>query len=93
MDQFAWIIGRSEAKRRCSARFVVLNEVKNHGNWAFIGNEFLKQNNALALKVPSAVVDEEYNFLFNPNHKDYKKLKITAIKKFKFDKRLFLTNE
>lgn len=59
-----------------------------HTQW--IGNEFLKQNKILILKVPSAVVDEEYNFLFNPGHPDFKKLKILSVNKFSFDKRLHL---
>ncbi len=56
----------------------------------WMGTEFLKQNKALILKVPSAVVDEEYNFLFNPTHSDFKKLKIIFINNFHFDKRLHL---
>ncbi len=59
----------------------------------FMGNEFIKQNKALILKVPSAVVNQEFNYLFNPLHKDFKKLKLLAINKFAFDKRLHLNNE
>jgi RES domain-containing protein len=57
----------------------------------WIGTAFLKENKKLLLKVPSAVVDDEYNFLVNPNHSDFKKLKIEAASHFKFDKRLHLT--
>lgn len=56
----------------------------------WIGSEFLKQNKNLVMKVPSAVVDEEHNFLFNPGHSDFKKLKIVTISHFQFDKRLHL---
>lgn len=56
----------------------------------WIGSEFLKQNKNLVIKVPSAVVDEEHNFLFNPGHSDFKKLKIVTISHFQFDKRLHL---
>ena len=56
----------------------------------WIGSEFLKQNKSLVLKVPSAVVDEECNFLFNPAHADFKKLKILSVNDFRFDKRLYL---
>lgn len=56
----------------------------------WIGSEFLRQKKALMLKVPSAVIDEENNFLFNPEHPDFKKLKILAINNFQFDKRLHL---
>jgi RES domain-containing protein len=59
----------------------------------WMGDEFIKSNEILLLKVPSAVVDEENNFIINPKHGDFKKVKITAVKKFTFDKRLFLKDE
>ena len=55
----------------------------------FIGNEFIKSNTNLVLKVPSAVVNEENNLLINPLHKDFKKVKITEVKTFRTDKRFF----
>ena len=54
-----------------------------------IGDEFVKQNEFLILKVPSAVIQGEYNYLINPNHKDFKKVNIKEIELFEFDKRLF----
>lgn len=54
-----------------------------------IGDEFVKQNEFLVLKVPSAVIQGEFNFLINPNHKDFKKVKIKSVEPFEFDKRLF----
>ncbi len=54
-----------------------------------IGNDFIKQNDFLVLKVPSAVIQGEYNFLINPNHKDFKKVRIKSVELFEFDKRLF----
>ncbi len=59
----------------------------------WMGTEFCKAGKALFLKVPSAVVDEEYNFIFNPLLKDFKKLKVISAKNFHFDKRLYLKNE
>lgn len=59
----------------------------------FIGSAFIKNNSAVALKVPSAIVDEEHNYIINPNHPDFKKIKIRISSKFKFDKRLFLIHE
>jgi RES domain-containing protein len=55
----------------------------------FIGDEFIKQQQSLILKVPSAVINEEYNFLINPLHPDFKKIKISKTKSFWPDKRLF----
>jgi RES domain-containing protein len=71
-----------------------LKKLKN--DWAedisytkFIGNEFVKSKSNLYLQVPSAVIQEEHNFLINPIHKDFKKLKIMEVKSFRTDKRLF----
>jgi RES domain-containing protein len=55
----------------------------------FIGDEFIKSKQALILKVPSAVVQEEHNFLINPVHPEFKKIKISKTKSFRPDKRLF----
>ena len=63
------------------------------GYTQWMGDEFMKSNDSLFLKVPSAVVDQENNFILNPKHADFKKVKIVAIKKIMFDKRLFLKDE
>ncbi|MDP2686575.1 MAG: RES family NAD+ phosphorylase [Aequorivita sp.] len=52
------------------------------------GGNWLKKQESLALKVPSAVLQKEYNILINPTHKDFKKLKIIEIDKMDFDPRL-----
>jgi RES domain-containing protein len=63
------------------------------GYTQWMGDEFVKSNESLYLKVPSAIVDPENNFILNPKHADLKKVKIVAVKKFMFDKRLFLKDE
>jgi RES domain-containing protein len=55
----------------------------------FIGNEFIKSMSDLVLKVPSAVIGEEHNYLINPLHADFKKIKIADTKQFRTDERLF----
>lgn len=55
----------------------------------FIGDEFIKSKQHLVLKVPSAVVQEEYNFLVNPLHAAFRKIKISKTKDFRPDKRFF----
>ena len=55
----------------------------------FMGTEFLKNKQSLLLKIPSAVISEENNYLLNPLHSDYKKLSISKSIPFKFDNRLF----
>lgn len=54
-----------------------------------IGDVFQAKGKFLVLKVPSAVVQDEYNFLINPMHPDKIKIKIVQIEPFAFDERLF----
>lgn len=59
----------------------------------WLGTAFIKDGESLVLKVPSAIVEEEHNFILNPSHPHFKHVKVTATKKFRFDKRLFLKDE
>ncbi len=54
-----------------------------------IGEDFLKLNKSFCLKVPSAIVHLENNFLLNPLHPDFKKIKIASTELLELDKRLF----
>lgn len=54
-----------------------------------MGDQFLQQKSHLILKIPSAVIPEENNFLLNPLHADYKKIKIKSSRSYGFDNRLF----
>lgn len=53
-----------------------------------IGDSFTKSNQSLLLKVPSAIVEDECNYLLNVNHPLLDKVKIIGSKPFLFDKRL-----
>lgn len=55
----------------------------------FIGDSFLASKKTLLMKVPSAIIPEEYNILINPLHPDSKKIKIVSANPFHFDNRLF----
>ena len=55
-----------------------------------IGNQWLLDNKTAVLKVPSAIVDREYNYLLNPKHADFSKIKILDVTPFNFDNRLKL---
>ncbi|MEC5158296.1 RES family NAD+ phosphorylase [Chryseobacterium sp. MP_3.2] len=52
-----------------------------------IGDDFVLENGAAILKVPSSIIPQEYNYLINPNHHDSKKIKITATTAMEFDSR------
>ena len=54
-----------------------------------IGEDFISKGEFLILKVPSAVVQGDYNYLINPFHKDFDKVRLISKEKFNFDERLF----
>lgn len=54
-----------------------------------MGDQFIKANKFAVLKVPSAVVQGDFNFLINPRHKDAQKIKWKSAEPFSFDERLF----
>ncbi len=53
------------------------------------GDQFVKDQNYALMKVPSAVVPGEFNFLINPQHADFSKIEIVKMESFSFDERLF----
>jgi RES domain-containing protein len=53
-----------------------------------IGDKWLAERETAVLKVPSAIIDLEYNYLLNSAHPDFNQIKIAAIKPFTFDSRL-----
>lgn len=59
----------------------------------FIGDDFVKDNEAAVLKVPSSIVKLEFNYLINPNHPDSKKIRVVSKKSLKFDERFKQTKK
>jgi len=55
-----------------------------------IGDSFVAEGKFLVLKVPSVVVAGDYNYLLNPAHPEFHKVKIKSIESFNFDERLFV---
>ncbi|GAB3428335.1 RES family NAD+ phosphorylase [Niabella aquatica] len=53
------------------------------------GDRFIKNRKHLALKVPSAVMPEEYNILLNPQHPHFEKVNIHYSRMLRVDERLF----
>lgn len=54
-----------------------------------IGDDFIDSGNECIMKVPSAVVQGDFNYLINPNHLSFKKIKIVDVTDFPCDKRIF----
>jgi RES domain-containing protein len=53
-----------------------------------LGGEWLERGDVAVLKVPSAIVTEEWNYLLNPLHADFRKFRVSAPKPYNFDQRV-----
>ncbi len=53
-----------------------------------IGDVFIAEGKMLALKVPSVLAPDSYNYLLNPNHELFGMMKIIQSEEVKFDQRL-----
>ncbi len=53
-----------------------------------IGDGWIDAQKFAVLKVPSSIINNEYNYLINVNHKDFKRIKLVDIEDFKFDPRI-----
>ncbi|HEY4257111.1 MAG TPA: RES family NAD+ phosphorylase [Candidatus Udaeobacter sp.] len=53
-----------------------------------IGDEWVRRGKSVALAVPSVLSTSETNFLLNPKHSDFKKIKISEPIQYRFDPRL-----
>lgn len=52
------------------------------------GDHWVASRRSAVLRVPSAVVEGEYNYLFNPTHRDFSQISIGEPQPFRFDPRL-----
>ena len=53
----------------------------------FIGDDFVKEATGAVLKVPSAIVPPEFNYLINPRHPDATKITVVSVAPLAFDSR------
>jgi RES domain-containing protein len=53
-----------------------------------IGDDWVRRGISVALAVPSVLSTSEKNFLLNPKHSDFKKIKISEPIEYRFDPRL-----
>lgn len=54
-----------------------------------MGDNFVREGKSAVLKVPSVVVQGDFNYIINPEHPEAAKIKIKSIEPFNFDERLF----
>jgi RES domain-containing protein len=55
----------------------------------YIGTHFLLEKKFLFLQCPSAVVEQEMNYIINPLYSEFGKISIVSADDYKFDERLF----
>ena len=56
---------------------------------AAIGDRFSRNNREAILVVPSALVPSESNWLLNPDHPDYIRVRLRPLEPFEYDARFF----
>jgi RES domain-containing protein len=76
-----------------------IHEIKPNAlkkNWFFdfdytqwMGQEILQMGKAPVIRCPSAIVTTEFNYMINPLHPDFKKIRLKEVSDFHFDPRLF----
>jgi RES domain-containing protein len=54
-----------------------------------LGSNWARKASSVALLVPSAVMDEEWNALLNPAHPDFAKVEVSPARPFRYDERMF----
>ena len=79
---------------------VVSNPAKHSPHWASApevpelkayGDKWVKDGGSALLRVPSAIIQHESNFVLNIAHADFKRMKPESQRDFFFDPRLYLT--
>jgi RES domain-containing protein len=91
----ATVLGR--AMIPASVRVEAISIDKLPANWfaaspspqlQVLGGEWLERGETAVLRVPSAIVTEEWNYLLNPLHADFRRFRISTPKPFNFDQRV-----
>ncbi|HSP86820.1 MAG TPA: RES family NAD+ phosphorylase [Ignavibacteriaceae bacterium] len=64
-------------------------EYSNYSLCQKIGDEWIDNLTSCLLRIPSSLIPQEYNYLINPKHKEFTRIKISSKEDFNFDKRLY----
>lgn len=59
------------------------------GSTQSIGDKFVTSNKHCILQIPSSVTSGDFNYLINPKHQDFQRIKIVELVEFPFDNRIF----
>lgn len=77
---------------------IAISEKQLPANWrrslappslALIGDDFVSECRAAILIVPSVLAPAESNWLVNPRHPDFSKIRVRPPEKFRYDARFF----
>jgi RES domain-containing protein len=91
----ATVLGRAVVPASVRIKTIPIDELP--ANWSSaapppqlqkIGGEWLERGETAVLKVPSAITIEEWNYLLNPLHADFRRLRMAVPKPFSFDQRV-----
>ncbi|GAA4456918.1 RES family NAD+ phosphorylase [Nibrella saemangeumensis] len=63
-------------------------EFQNYYQCQQIGDAWLQRMQTAVLRVPSAIVPNEYNYLLNPTHPDFARVRLIQTEPFLFDPRI-----
>lgn len=63
-------------------------EYKQYFQCQQLGDQWLLEHKAAVLQVPSAIIPHESNYLLNPAHSDFQKIRLLKIEPFSFDPRI-----
>lgn len=65
------------------------NAFPHHPETQFLGDQFIRDNQFAVMKVPSAVVQGDFNYIINPYNSQFKLIKIATQLPFLLDQRFF----
>jgi RES domain-containing protein len=65
------------------------DDLEDAGSAAAFGTNFLKDCGYLYMRVPSVIVREGVNLVINPEHPAYDRVKMSVVRSFSFDPRMF----
>jgi RES domain-containing protein len=68
------------------------SEYTNYASCQALGDSWLNNNDTPVLRIPSSIIPQEFNYLINPQHPDFRKIAIHGIENFSFDERLVKKN-
>jgi len=80
--------GASSRELRLSELPADWNRFPAPSRLADLGSEWVCGNESLLLRVPSAVVDDEFNLVINPGHPEMADVSIEDVTPYAFDERL-----